>query len=322
MSKIKEIYEEIKDSKLLYKMHKNINSSDETLVDNLYHYTDIHALQNILKNKTLWMSKSSYMNDKSDIVYFKNLLSNISKKHIDKITNNTSLKNYINKEVKDVIDIDTSNIFVLSTTYNRDSLTLWSNYSNNSGYNIGFSGESFVELLLVDEKVIAIDNDRDEIAIRNHAWIYDGIVNYNIKDINYIAESYIEKLITVLVENYNNCCKYDSDIDDITSIMADDLSILSMFIKNPLFEHEEEVRFIVCTSLKDIIKYRISNGILIPYIELSFKINTNDTPITELMIGPKNNIDIAKNSLMEYISSLGYDTNYIKINKSEIPYNY
>jgi hypothetical protein len=40
----------------------------------IYHYTDINALENIIKNKTLWLSRYDFLNDKFEIVYLKKLI--------------------------------------------------------------------------------------------------------------------------------------------------------------------------------------------------------------------------------------------------------
>lgn len=112
---------------------KYINLQNE-IEGKVYHYTNSNELENILKNKALWVSKSDFLNDKTEYIYAINLINKLydsSKyKYIDK-----AMLVRIKKKIKTYL----SRSYILSTSQNGDSISLWSNYSECEGYNIGFN---------------------------------------------------------------------------------------------------------------------------------------------------------------------------------------
>ena len=78
-------------------------------------------------------------------------------------------------------------------------------------------------------------------------------------------------------------------------------------------------------DISNIVKFRICNGVFIPYIEVKFSFeNQHDhkIPLKSITIGPKNNIDIAHEGLRNMLDTLKYETKDIEIAKSLIPLRY
>jgi len=270
----------------------------------LYHYTDIYGLEGILKNKEFWVSNASFLNDKTEIKYTLELCRKLimeicERKHI----NSEKIISAFNFIVgNDLVETD---YYLLSFCTNSDSNLLWSNYSNNDGYNISFK---FPE--------IAFDFHRED-----HEYPLVGYVIYDEVEQKRIIEDVIEKFIVL--------SKYIGELDVLESsgvseedffeqlgVVTAAISMASLFFKDECFSQEEEFRIAI-----DREKYscRISNGAFIPYIKARFKKES----VTGITIGPKNNMDITMEGLIQFLKL--HDYNHIakeKIEKSCIPYRY
>jgi len=109
----------------------------------LCHYTSANALEKILRNNTLWLSKSDYLNDKTEIEYAMGLVEDIliRQRNIHKNTDK-HIRNMLD-QAKDMFE----ETYIFSTSWNIDSLTLWSNYSDLEGYSLIFDQERLLRTL-------------------------------------------------------------------------------------------------------------------------------------------------------------------------------
>ena len=129
-------------------------------MENLYHYTSMQGFESIIKNQTIRMTRSDFMNDPNDCkVYY-----NIVKKYINKKMKNIDVEYYL-RNVNDKNKIfleDVSRLindyplngyldfvynhismYVFSMTDCKDSLPMW-NYYGNDGICMGFEKESLL----------------------------------------------------------------------------------------------------------------------------------------------------------------------------------
>ncbi|WP_159436116.1 DUF2971 domain-containing protein [Anaerosalibacter sp. Marseille-P3206] len=327
MEDLKQIKEKLMDIYRGGEIQKNLENKNDQR-DIIYYYTNVFALKNILENETLWFSSGKYMNDSTDLNYSIGLIREIS----DEILANErqkSCENGLEMYEKDVflkekvelliekIDNKLNNVFLLSTSKSPDSLTLWANYSTHDGYNIGME----------KPKVKSMIEGTERFSI----FCYDVI--YDQKRQNEIIREYISILYNdlrpkYLLEKDEYAREYING--EILESIADQLSIYSIFIKNPSFKQEEEYRIALVNlderDIRDILKFRISNGVFIPYIEIKFN-NSEDNevrllPLKEVTIGPKNSLDIAEYGLKNMFEMANYNINEIAINKSSIPLRY
>jgi len=327
---------------------------DNYMKGNIYHYTDIKSLENIIKSNTLWVTKSDFLNDRTEFVYAISLIKEISNRRNYKYLSQEKLKT-IMKVLKSFIERS----FIFSSSLNKDSVNLWGNYSKFDGYNIDFNLEK-ISKRMWDEKVFVIGNKKDKnsqtikyMITRKDQYktviMLPGKVIYEKKEQENILVDILDFIENTYNEYYDylgKCVNIDKTEKNYKkleytfySIISTAINVLSTHVqlfKNPIFFQDEEYRIIFNVNSKlDVIKYRTSNGAFIPYIEVRFESelekDEKGLPIDGITIGPKNNIDIARNGLKLFLDSQGYNTTFddsnkkqgkIYIKKSKVPLRY
>lgn len=298
---------------------KNKYYFDHPMKGNVCHYTGASALESIIKNNTLWVTKSDFLNDKTEYLYGINL--------INKILKNNDFN--IEKELIDIIInhcLDNlARSFVFSISLNNDSVNLWANYSDNEGYNIGISLEDIFHemweygIYVSGNKVVNGENEKIYLQrTKQYESIImtSGKVIYNpdeqteiILDILKTLENLGGKYYLYKDEIKGNDIKLEARLDEkyyeLINRTAQFLTDKIQLFKNPLFKLDEEYRITFDINKElDVIKYRQTKGIFMPYIEVVFE---NKIPINSVTIGPKINIDIAEKGLRNFLISRGYD---------------
>ncbi|MDU4599764.1 MAG: DUF2971 domain-containing protein, partial [Clostridium sporogenes] len=102
-------------------------------INKLYYYTSISTLENIISKENIWLSNSKYLNDSTEINYTNNLIYDICEKYLNE---NEEFDEFFKENIEillHTIDMELGDTYILSLTENKDSLALWSNYSNYDG---------------------------------------------------------------------------------------------------------------------------------------------------------------------------------------------
>lgn len=275
----------------------------------LYHYTSPNGLLGILNSSSFWLSDSDFLNDSSESDYFYDVYTTtnsykgenrkedgfkfnawmFSFYHSSSYSNPRQTSHSI-KETR----------YILSMTLDRDNLNLWSYYTKNAqgiGYSIGMKKEAFERLVRLDE---------DETLLCGKV-IYDRD-----KQIQLLSELYEDYwgLYSKLKHTYQRKYLYEK--------MEDNVVRYSVFMKNPLFAHENEYRIAVVrlgNYANQQRLFREMNGAFIPYITQA--INLCD--IVEVGISPTNRSEFVSRSLNELLGAKGIDAT---IYNSEVPLRY
>jgi hypothetical protein len=282
--------------------------SDCNEIPYLFHYTCTDALKSIIANRRFWMSSCMFLNDSAEMTYTIKLLEELCEQRHDGDDLEELLQRY-SATVE-----ETSNLFVLSTSYKEDNLTLWYNYGNNDGYNIGLDYSVLANRVSTNSDYGVLIDGNKKVGSVSGAFLQDKVIydrstqenilgevlNYYLKQ-NSLAAT-IEAKEVVLIRSIHN------------------LLICSLFFKDPSFSPEVEFRFVlnVHNGLQEALKYRTSNGCIIPYCEFGIAVTSSEKlPITSITIGPRNKSDIAEAGLVNYLGYCGYDN--IRIQKTKIP---
>ncbi|MGV6980933.1 DUF2971 domain-containing protein [Bacillus pumilus] len=261
----------------------------------LYHYTSVYGLEGIIKSKDLWVSHANFLNDKTERKYTESILIKL----IEEKLRDFPEKDILLEGIKRSLNSD-SEVYVLSLSKNKDSNLLWSNYSQDDGYNIKFDF-SYLYHLLEDQEL---------------GTVFKSKVIYE-KEIHNAA---LNELADYYVETFPNIKKIGQEIfTKRTSAMLVTFQLLAAFFKDECFQQEEEYRIVIFPDSPDQqYECRVTNGAFIPY----FKMRFNKSNVKGITIGPKNKMDISEEGLKSFLLLNKFDLENIEINRSKIPYRY
>lgn len=284
-----------------------INAQKKLANTMLYHYTTPEGLLGILQEEevNLHFTKFTALNDKMEgkvlqkrfLDIFERLYheGKIEKSELEKLEDCVSFEMGRFTYLIDgkVEEFNTEDTFVCSFSKAQDSLPMWNYYVKDGsyqGYNIGFKNP-YICSRFSDKRLI-----------------YDI---FRLSPIIY-SERQFEKFLR----------KHEDIIDWTTEDFR--RCLMQIFCNGVLehkmecFSHEQEVRMIYTASKekKKDIKYKVKNGVLVPYLELKF----DKAAIQEITVGPLIEQDLAVKNLREFLEQRGYPDVDIKV--SEIPIRY
>lgn len=310
-------------SPFLYNFFKNISDNDNNKTDEdknkMYHYTSIAGLKGILDKKEFWVTKSDFLNDPSETSYIFKVLEKLNYK--ESFIN--SLKEQINNEKKDV--------YILSMTTEKDSLPMWKNYSNDDGYNIKVDKDKFKNSFVnpgtyIMGKVIYIDNEE-----KNNKKQYKPI----------------KHLISSIYKSGKTYLKVNNKLKDeiIKKTVFTHIRLISLFVKHTGFEYEHEYRYAfipqfwannkiyesddritdqrIC-NYNGIVNYypnfRTNGKVVIPYITIPIYglTDSDNRVIEEIRFSPTLDENVAKQGLDDYLKLNGIAK--IDVKPSSIPF--
>lgn len=264
------------------------NISD--LID-VYHYTSASALKSIIENKSIYLTKSDFMNDVEEIEYSLKMIEMLTKKH-------PTLSEHLKERICDqLLNVRKKyffgNTYIMSFSKESDSLALWVNYGKEDGYSIKFSKEFFHDIFSGPPKFIKLSD-------RPSSYGYSVKVNEVIYD-----ECIQTKIIIDLLDEIDFYDKNASGEDKSAYILIMVNFIVDHipFFKSPGHKPEKEYRLIVEFEYEDykqsILKHRVFRGAFIPYVEYGIDLNI----IKEITIGPTNNFDLVNKGLTSFVES-------------------
>ena len=275
----------------------------------LYHYTSPAGLLGIFNSSALWLSDSDFLNDSSESDYFYDIYSQANPftgrtRKEDRFKFTAGMFSYYHTSSYSSPRETASRIketrYILSMSLDRDNLNLWSYYTKNAnsiGYSIG-----------VKEKAIEymFRPDSDETLLSGKV-IYDP--DQQKQFLSELCEDYW-KLYSMLNHTYQR--------DYLYSKLEDNVVRYSVFMKNPLFAHENEYRIAVIRLGANSTQQRLfreMNGAFIPYITQSIDLRD----IVEIGVSPTHRTDFVTRSLKELLGAKDLDTT---IYNSVVPLRY
>lgn len=305
------------------------HSAIVSVAGTFYHYTSPEGLLGILRNKQIFFTDCQFLNDyrerleiNKELDLFWNKNKGIYEQDFYNLMNSIRISEY-----EDLYyDMNGTNelcrYFVMSTSKNSDSLSMWKYYAKNGayyGYNIGL----FVPAL--DDEWI---DQETEVVIEHGEVIYSSVEKQSIilKGINNIYKFWLE---------YEKCNEMNLKI---VRDFKEWISYISVFFKDESFVSEEEYRF-VAIAPKNKLKmlfykdgqasikmydFRIVNGVSVPYLKIPIcSYNSEEFwGIDSIGTSPTQHYDQMANGIIQLISSLDYVLPNFRIRKSNIPLRY
>ncbi|WDL96392.1 DUF2971 domain-containing protein [Alicyclobacillus sp. ALC3] len=262
----------------------------------LYHYSSTGALESIIE-EGFWVSHTNFLNDPSEVRYTYHLLRSELEKlgvHEDHLLSILS-----SDDSASLVDA-----FVLSLSEDPDSLTLWSNYGQSDGCNIGVNAAEF------DKLVCDIQGVK----------VFMGKVEYDVdmqREFLFCEAKKFAEWYRAWVADTSDFNALQKSVDNFIQF----IQLSSCFFKNPLFKSESEYRYVFFPSGQDKrVKFRHARGALIPYIEVPTRYGPSGglaCVVESVRIGPRNKADIVESGIKYYMSYRGFKN--IHVDTSEIP---
>lgn len=254
----------------------------KTSTDIVYHYTDMNALVNILRKEHIILRATNclYLNDTHEIIEGVTAIERVLKIKIGKDT----FKNH----------------YITSFSQNQDSLSMWGMYAaNGQGCAIGLRNDLLSKSYSISIKCIYGESEIDKNLTSFLKLTQTGCIT---QMDNNIA---MKKQNTVIAENRFR-------------LMANNILLLSTCLgsKNAAYKEEKETRYIVECDNNNVVKFRIKNGVIIPFVEIIISKEALDC----IIIGPTNNYQFTKDSIQNFLLLNGFDLNHVEIISSKIPY--
>ena len=307
--------------------------------ESLYHYTTAQAVQRIIENNEMWVTRSDFLNDKSEMKYIDEIIQEVCDEAIE---DKRASKIFGQGVIGLMKDLDTNPMtgdkvkyYILSFSLEPDSLTLWSEFSGLKGYNIELEANGLYEnicrynhkLQVEKGKVIYNRSEQKGLLLRALSHIVERVKG---QDINCIMTNYMntekDTLPIINLEYLNNRVKGSKEIVDFGLIVFDFACmciLYSMFFKKPCFQQEREYRMIMSEVASKEAKvkseFRCKGEIFLPYIRVKLEEDKKTLPIKSVRIAPINSMDLAMKGMNVFLRERGYNIDVIP---SDIPLRY
>ena len=307
--------------------------------NSVYHYTSIGGLKGILSNQTLHFTNIKYMNDKDEYIA-----------GLDSLAKVYGFSSEEHAKIKSVLTSQKVQTFVCCFSLKKDSLPMWNYYTkeiNNQGYNIEFDDKKLVESILRNNPCL----DGCEISFGKVDYSKDNDSEYSIAIANEIISSFKVlglRLQTLFEKNICNAASSTPNKETLEKTISNiekkknrvpiffyngekcrfeknPSENYLYFIKRDCFRQEKEFRIVISVpdellpklTDKKVYKFRISNGVLVPYLELKF----SKEVVKSLTISPTVKSDLVEQSIQDFIKYSGYNIEDFSkfIKHSEIP---
>ncbi|MBM6841918.1 hypothetical protein H6A03_10285 [[Clostridium] spiroforme] len=291
----------------------------------IFHYTSIAGLEGILKSKKLRFTNIKYMNDKDEIIA-----------GIDSFVKTFKVSEEIKEQLYKGFNDDGIQRFVCCFSLEQDSLPLWNYYTkdiNNNGYNIEFDHKKLVESILRDN--LCLDGCNLSYGIVEYSRHNDSKYNTmlrddNVKACNLLLSDFFLKIHEMLLidqpsnkkevalqdlikkifgiednKKFNNYPVYFYNGEECCFENGFSFDSLFLFTKRDCFKQEKEFRIVITVpderlkvlKKNEIYKFRVGNGIMIPFLELNFSTDV----VKSITISPTIQSDLVELSIQDFL---------------------
>lgn len=304
-------YSRLEKSKLLF--YKN------TKARRIFHYTSIAGLEGILAHKTLRFTNIKYMNDKDEIIA-----------GLDSVAKAWNSSDEERKKLRSAFIKRSTQAFVCCFSAEEDSLPMWNYYTkeiNNQGYNIEFNDKKLVESILRNNPALngcnfsfgIVDYSKDNNSEYGQIFTRETMVTIS----QSILQLFYKGARDIINADESSLREWEQRIADKSdkqklhglpiyfydgekcSFEKRSSSDYLYFIKRDCFKQEQEFRIVITVpddhlaALKEkgVYKFRVANGILIPFLELTFSPDV----VKSITISPTIQSDLVELSIQDFL---------------------
>jgi hypothetical protein len=273
----------------------------------LYHYTSLEGLKGIIEGGSIWSSDPEYLNDQSEVKYGCELVESVQSEFLKDDTPNPFSKICERASMSTFLGERPDKYFISCFCEDGDLLSQWRGYAGTTnGYAIGFSTEYLLRERPKEFHLRRVIYDQRE---------QRSIVKTIFKEVQKEYNQILSKANTLSLEK-------NSIDSDFSKMLQNTLRECICSFKNPAFKEENEYRIVYYVSSNkhpDVVNFRISGGMLIPYIPIGWRSSESKVPsITSITIGPNREAELSKKSLNLLLEK--YNLEYVDVRESKIPF--
>lgn len=290
--------------------------------DKLYHYTTAEGIRGIVESREFIATKSDFLNDKLEFQYAVEVMERLIEKYIVNVDLRKQFSAKLQVEIERLgiissacssADEDEMSFYVVAFSKQQNNSLLWAEFTDFRGYCLEFDYEKIVEgfqeRVFLHGTVIYDEAEQMNVLLESLLSCMRNLVDEGAKDL----EGFFEE----------DAIPSEDSLDKLVEQMAVVCSVYAMFFKKSFFEGEEEYRFIFPPRKheqgEDRPKFRLLDQIFLPYIMVRLKGEKEDLPLQSVMVGAKNNSDIAVRGMKYFLKTQGMD---IPVLLSDIPLRY
>ena len=260
---------------------------------NLYHYTSMGSLQEIVKSRNIWATEIRYLNDANELVRTLDLFLSVIRTKYESSDDTTreflrQLEEWLRHRL-----VDGHLVFVVSLSEEGNLLSQWRAYSPvGKGVSAGFDPQYF--------RAIALQQ-----GYRVGKCVYDVEIQRRViqEVFGHIEKEALERGPENDVGKRHPLNSYHGIFEDF----EDELLMCAALLKHPAFREEVEwraVSSVVKRYAPSDIQYREGRSCLVPYRQLSLlPLNSQRMSMKEVIVGPTPNAELSVRSLGMFLSN-------------------
>lgn len=270
----------------------------------IYHYTDYNGASGIIESKSLWLTKLSYLNDKSELKLAIDLFRSQAASWVNKIGDGEKAK-FLEETSHQLQSFSNTNICVASFCEDGDLLSQWRSYGNDgSGVAIEFDAHSLTRLsntgLMNLWKCVYSRNEQQRVV--------EGLIEILLRSYDVVSATRTEK--------------FENTKKDIIGYFNTTFLRVAPVIKDYHFREEREWRIITASRpyTDDNWFSRVSNNRVSQYYKLRFDLVDNGKYefVNGVIVGPTREPNQVADAMGVLLHKNGY--NHKHVGYSQIPY--
>ncbi|WP_405728354.1 DUF2971 domain-containing protein [Anaerotignum sp.] len=293
--------------------------------EKLYHYTTAEGVRGIVENREFMATKSDFLNDKLEFQYAVEVMERLTEKYIVHASLRERFFSRLQQEIErmgiitPVCDVEGEchmeglSFYVVAFSKLQNNALLWAEFTDFKGYCLEFDYMKLVE------------------GFQHRVFLHGTVIYDEKEQMNALLESLLSCIRNLQdsgmtdLEGFfeEDAVVSDASLQKLAEEMAVVVSVYAMFFKKGFFEGEEEYRFVFPPLINELgmakPKFRLLDQIFLPYIMVEFDRKQESIPMESVMVGAKNNSDIAVRGMKYFLRSQGLD---IPVLLSDIPLRY
>lgn len=272
----------------------------------IYHYCRPEAFLEIVRTRTIWATAHYVLNDSMERTWGYSIFAKVAKEQ-----EKEAGKDFIDR-IHTMIKMSYVHSVVMISCYSLDAdlLSQWRGYADDGrGFAIGFSPK----LMEMPAKKLRVLYD-EEAQIRElsgnlkHTFEYEKSIGFKFDD-QFQTHWFNIGLDLVAYKNPAFSAEKEIRLAHVSGLAPHGKSF--KFI--PLGARDQEGNRLSSPSP---INFRISNGAVVPYVALDYTNQGSNSPIKEVVLGPRN--ENTETNIELFLSSVG--VNDVVVRRSIVPY--